>query len=316
MNLFFYFFIVLLLCFSTAVDSRVVEKTLKVVQGEMITLLDLQEARKRIHAGLMKDFTVLSLFKKNELKKSDKKMLEYLIYEKLIDIDKQIQEGKLKTTDKQIQAEVEIRRKQTRLSKKAFSKKLVKNGFTASSYKNFLKKELLRRMLVNIEVREKVRISDQDLNDYAIQKERKALFSSFEYELAYLLFPLTSAGRQTAEKTYKMLIKDPKIFDEWQSKSLSKGKKETLGKKTLSAMHPSIRKAVKELSIGQFSPVLCLSTGCHIFKLIWKNPVITAKNQKRKNKLFVQLSKKLFQEELKNWLNNKKQKVFIQNPLK
>ncbi len=313
MNFLSIFITFYLLCFCFTTTGKIVEKTLATVNGEMITLLDLKETQERIKNGFMDHFTIFSLFKKRELLKDNKKILKYLIYEKLIDnaIDKQ--ENKLEINNTQIQSEIKNVRKQSGLSQKAFSKRLVKNNFTASSYKIFLKKELLRKQLIQMKVIEKVRISDQDLNDYAVKTQGKALFSSFEYELDYLLFPLTKNGRKAADETHKLLLKDTELFDKWNIKGTGKAKKESLGTKTLSAIHPSIQNNIKDLSIGQYSKVLSLPTGHHIFKLIWKVPIITNKNQKKKQTIFSQLSLKLFKQELQNWLNKKQESAFIQN---
>ena len=302
-----------LLCFCFTTIGKTVEKTLATVNGEMITLLDLKETQKRVKSGLMNHFTILSLFKKNELIRNNKKMLKYLIYEKLINsaIDKQ--ENRPELNNAQIQTEIKNIRKQSGLNKKAFSQRLVQNNFTASSYKIFLKKELLRKQLIQMKVIEKVRISDQDLNDYAVKTQGKPLFGSFEYELAYLLFPLTKKGLQAANETHKLLFKNSELFDQWNVKGTSRAKKESLGTKTLSAIHPSIRNNIKDLSIGQYSKILSLPTGYHIFKLIWKAPIVTNKNQETKQKLFSQLSLKLFKEELQNWLNKQQESAFIQN---
>lgn len=303
------------LCFCFSTTGQTIEKVLATVDGEMITLLDLKETQKRIKNGLMDQFTILSLFKKNELIKNNKKTLKYLVYEKLIDTAIDKQENNPVISNTQIQAEIKNIRKQSRLSRKAFSRRLVQNNFTAASYKLFLKKELLRRQLVQMKVLEKVRISDQDLNDYAVKINGKPLFSSFEYELAYLLFPQTKVGRKLAYETHKLLLEDSDLFDKWNTKGTGGAKKESLGKKVLSAIHPSIRKSIKNLSIGQYSNVLSLPNGYHIFKLIWKTPIVTNKNEKRKQKLFSQLSTKLFKLELQNWLNKKQETAFIQNHL-
>ena len=315
MNFLSSFVVFYFLCFCFFTNGQTIEKVLATVDGKMITLLELKEAQKRIKNNLMNQFTILSLFKQNELIKNNKEMLKYLIYEKLTDTAIDKQENNPGISDGQIQAEINSVRKQSGLSQKAFSRRLVQNNFTAASYKIFLKKELLRKQLVQMKVIEKVRISDQDLNDYAVKTNGKPLFSSFEYELAYLLFPQTTAGRKSADETHKLLFEDPDLFDKWNIKGTGEAKKELLGKKVLSAIHPSIRKSIKDLSIGQYSNVLSLPNGYHIFKLIWKAPIVTNKNEKRKQKLFSQLSLKLFKVELQNWLNKKQETAFIQNHL-
>ncbi len=293
--------------FCGFLPAQTVEKTLATVEGEMISLMDLKETRKRLKTGFLEDSPLLTLFSKSTLKKKDSTLLEFLVYEKLLDLFA----PKTEIGQNFFQKELSKRRKQMGLSKKAFSRKLVKNHFTSSSYKAFLKKSILRNLLIQKEIMEKIRISNQDLNEYALQKEGKTLFNTFEYELSYVLFPQTKEGKKQAQKNYLLFSKDPASFDKWAPEKKGE-KKETLKKIQLSSMHPMIQKALKALSIGQISQVLSLPSGYHIFKALWKTPVITTKNKKRKEKLFTVLFKDLFKKELKNWLEQKKKTSFVQ----
>ncbi len=300
---FLYFF----LCFFSS--AQTVEKTLATINEEMISLMDLKEARQRLKRGFLEDSVLLTLFNKTQLKQKDSTLLDFLIYEKILDIS--ITQMDLKVEPAHLKQELSNKRKKTRLSKKAFSRFLVKNRFTSSSYKSFLKKSILRRLLVQREVVEKIRFSDQDLNEYARQKEGKALFTSFEYELVYLFFPPTKEGKRQAWKNSQLISKDSTFFNKWKPEKKGE-KRELLKNLKLSALHPTIKEAIKTLSTGQISPVLFLPNGHHIFKVIWKTPIITAENQKRKEKLSQLLFKELFKKRLKKWLEEKKKTSFVQ----
>ena len=303
-----YTLFILFYVFSFLVSAQTVEKTLAIVEEEMISLLDLKEAKHRVKKGFLDDSPLMFLFNKSDLYTKDSLLLDFLIYQKILDIS--IAQTQLEVSNNHLKMELETRRKKTGLSKKAFSKKLVRNRFTAGSYKNFLKKTILRHLFLQKEIMEKIRISDEDLNAYALQKQGKALFSSFKYELAFLYFPLTDKSKKQAQKVSQQLIQDPTFFDQWKP---GKGeKKETLKNIRLSSLHPSIKEHIKTLSTGQISPVLLLPSGYHIFKVTWKAPVITNKNKKRKEKLSALLFKKLFTKKLKLWLEEKKTKSFVQ----
>ena len=303
-----YFSLLLLSSFCFFLPAQTVEKTLATVDGEMISFLDLKEARQRLKKGFFEDTILLTLFSKSQLKKKDSDLLNFLIYEKILDL--LVAQTELKIEEPYLKQELNNRRKKKGLSKKAFSRYLVKNHFTSSSYKEFLKKTLLRRIFIQREITEKIRFSDQDLNEYARQKQGKALFTSFEYELAYLFFPQTNIGKKQAQKTFHLISKDSSFFDKWKPKGKEE-KKEILKNLKLSSMHPIIKKAVKNLSTGQISPILSLPSGYHIFKVIWKTPIITAENRKRKEKISVLLFETLFRKKLKFWFEEKKKTFFI-----
>ncbi|MDE0518208.1 MAG: SurA N-terminal domain-containing protein [Bdellovibrionales bacterium] len=289
--------------------AQTIEKTLAIVETEMISLMDLKEAKQRLKRGFFEDSLLLTLFDKPQLKKKDSSFLNFLIYEKILDL--LVEQAGLKIEEGHLKQEINNRRKKRGLSKKAFSRYLVKNHFTSSSYKKFLKKDLLRRLLVQREIAEKIRFSDQDLNEYARQTQGTALFTSFEYELTYLFFPKTDRGKTRAEDTSHLISKEPAFFDKWEPKEKGE-KKEVLKKLKLTSLHPTIKKAIKKLSTGQMSPVLSLPSGYHIFKVLWKTPVITAQNKKRQEKLSVLLFEALFKKRFKFWLEEKKNKTFIQ----
>ena len=307
----------LFLCFFLSAKPgkksvQTVEQTLAAVEGEMISLMDLRETQQRLKKGFLDDSLLLPLFKKSRLSATNTVLLEFMIYEKLLEIS--AAQNQLQVEESHLKQELTRQRKNKGLSKKAFSRLLVKNHFTPSSYKEFLKKSILRKLFVQREIVEKIRISDQDLNEYALQKQGEALFTSFEYEMAYLLFPRTKMGAKKAQKTFQWISKDSAFFDEWKPRQ--KGEKKNILKKLkLSSLHPSIRKEIKKLSPGQISPVLSLPTGYHIFKALWKTPVITIQNQKRKEQLSALLFKELFVQKLKAWLEARKNKAFIQNQL-
>ena len=304
----YYWILVLLFC-SQPLSAKIVEKTLATVEGEMISLMDLEEARRRLKEGFLEDSILYPLFNKSQLQKKDSVLLEFLIYEKLLDLS--VAKTPLQVEEKTLTKAINNKKKRRGLSKKAFSRLLVKNHFTSSSYKEFLRKSILRNLFIQKEIAEKIRISDQDLNEYALRKQGKALFTTFEYELSYLLFPHTEEGKNQAQKILQDIEKDSSFFEKWTPGS-KKEKKEVLKRVSLSTMHPSIKSTIENLSIGQISPVLSLLTGYHIFKVLWKTPVITSQNQKRKEKIGVLLFKEIFNKKLKLYLEEKKKTSFIQ----
>ena len=292
----------------TLAKEVVLEKTLAVVEGEMISLMDLKEMRRRLKAGFLDDSVLLSLFQKKQLRdKKSSSLLEFMVFEKLLDIS--AQQSNMQIKEAQLKQELEKIRKKKRLSKKAFSRWLVRNKWTSAGYRSFLRKSILRKRIVQQEVIEKIQISDEDLNAYALQKEGQALFSTFEYDLSYLLFPLGKEGEKQAQNAFKLISQDNALFDKWEGGGVKKGQ---FKKIKLSALSPSIREEVKKLSVGQVSSIITSPAGQHIFKALWKTPVITQKNQRRKARLSVLLFEELFKKKLKSWLENRKTQAFIQ----
>ena len=292
-------------------SAKTVEKTLAVVAGEAITLMDVNSAQKRFKNGFYRDSLLLGLFNQKNLRTKNSAMLKFLLYEKLLDqsAKKGFKKEAPPIKESFVTQSFNQKRKKKKLTKKQFQTWLKQNQFTYSTYRQFLKKALLRQAFVQKEINSKIRVSDLDLNEYAILKQKKPLFTSFEYELTYLLFPFTSAGKQSAEKIYRRIQEDSVFFDQWKPVG---AKKESLKKIKLSTLHPTIKKAIQKLSPGGVSPVLSLSAGYHIFKVVWKTPIITTQNQKRKQIITNLLLKKLFNQKLKTLLKEKESQSFVQ----
>lgn len=274
------------LSFCFFLTAQTVEKILATVEGEMISLLDLKETRKTLTRKKIKNSVLLSLFKKSQLQKKDSELLKFLIYKKLLDISV----AQNKNIQKQFSANLKL-------------KQAVKKG-------KLSKKSVLRNIFIQFIIAEKIKLSDQDLNEYALQTQGKALFTSFKYELAYLFFPRSKKGKLQAQKTIQILLKDPSYFNKWKPSQKSE-KRGFLKNLSLSTLHPSIKTKIKKLPTGQISSLLLLSTGYHIFKILWKTPIITKLNEKRKQKLAVSLFNKKLKKQLKIWLQNQQKISFI-----
>ena len=143
-----------------------------------------------------------------------------------------------------------------------------------------------------------------------LKKKKKPLFTSFKYDLAYFLFPVGEEGKRAGEEVSKKILEDSSFFDVREPRAGEK--KEQLKSIKLSALSAGIRAEVQKLSIGQVSPLISLPAGHYIFKVLWKAPIITARNQQRKVRLSALLFGDIFKQRLKFWLEERKKRSFIQ----
>ena len=95
-----------------------------------------------------------------------KKSLDLLIGEKLM--EGQIKELSIDVSDSEVELAMEDTKKGQNLNNEQFEQALTEVGYTMSSYKKFLRSFLARSKLINLKVRNKVKISDEDLKaEYA-----------------------------------------------------------------------------------------------------------------------------------------------------
>lgn len=154
------------LALATSAHAELVDRVAAVVNTDIITQSDVES---RIGPELGKLRAEPDAAKRGELRKEIyKRALDMLIGEKLMEA--QIKELNIEVTDSEIELSIEEVKKQNNISADQFEAALAQEGYTMASYKAFMRKHLARMKLVNLKVRSKMKISDEDLKaEYAKQ---------------------------------------------------------------------------------------------------------------------------------------------------
>ena len=307
-----YSFSILCILFSTPFakgKQKLIEKTLAIVENNMISLSDLAIARARVRNNFMSSSVLYPLYQNTDLSRNRKSLLDFLANELVVDlVGKQL--PNLQVSEAEITSEIENQRSKKPMSKKQFSRLLVNNYFSSKSYKDFIKKSLLRRKLIQFEVIENIKLTDEDLNNYALRQGKKPLFNSFKYDLQFLVFPTNEEGESLANSVLKTLSLNPNTPLRNISRGTSSSFHETKNIES-SKLQKKVRTALNQLSSGQYTTVLSLPSGLHIFKILKKEANISPKNRHRRDQLFALLFQKIYKQNLKIWLNKKRSEVFL-----
>ncbi|SKA71658.1 SurA N-terminal domain-containing protein [Desulfobaculum bizertense] len=151
------------LCFSSvAWSAQVVDRIVAVVNGEIITLFDLNER--------IKPF--LDRFQGKTLTDADKRAILQLKHQMLDGMVNNIlikQEGDrlgIQISDVEVENEVRTYKKNANLSEEDFQKQLTLEGLTRDQFKDKLKEEILRHKLLGFMVKRKVAVTKQDIQRY------------------------------------------------------------------------------------------------------------------------------------------------------
>jgi peptidyl-prolyl cis-trans isomerase SurA len=95
-----------------------------------------------------------------------KAALDQLIGEKLL--EGQLKELNLDVSEQEVDLGIEDVRKQNNIDAAQFEKLLAGEGYTLTSYRQFMKKQLAKIKLINLKVRSKVKLADEDVKaEYA-----------------------------------------------------------------------------------------------------------------------------------------------------
>jgi peptidyl-prolyl cis-trans isomerase SurA len=150
--------IFLLVLLPAALQAKVIEQLIAVIDGEPYTLSNLGIYAKN---KLGRPFPSGDL---NQINAADRDVLEQFITEKLLDAE--IKEAGVKITDDDVEQYIQQIKAKNRLSDEALQAALSREGQTVATYRAAVKSELERNEIINRQVRNKVGITNEDVERY------------------------------------------------------------------------------------------------------------------------------------------------------
>ena len=233
-----------------------------------------------------------------------KRGLELLIGEKLMET--QVRELNIEVADSEIEMGMDDVKKQNNITADQFEGLLAQEGYTLAGYKAFMRKHLARLKLVNLKVRSKVKISDEDLKaEYARWSHDEA--NEFEVHARHLLVQV--APKATPEQIEQARLKAVMLMNEALKPGtdfalLAKKKSEgpsaadggDLGFFKRGVMVAEFEKAAFTLPVGGISDPIRTKFGWHVLKVeehksLSAPPLEEVKDQLRDKMLRGQLEK-------------------------
>ncbi|MBK7865490.1 MAG: peptidylprolyl isomerase [Archangiaceae bacterium] len=236
-----------------------------------------------------------------------KRSLDSLIGEKLMEA--QLRELNIDVSDGEVDLGIEDVKKQNGIDGEQFEKLLMQEGYTMSSYRSFMKKHLARLKLINLKVRSKVKVSDEDLKaEYA--KVSKMENEDAEVHARHLLVQV--APKATADQVEAARKKALALADEAKKPGvdfieLAKKKSEgpsaadggDLGFFRRGVMVPEFERVAFNLPIGGISDPIRTKFGWHVIKVEERRAVAAKGFEELKD----QLRNKMLQEQLEKYTN-------------
>lgn len=278
------------------------------VNDEVITTSDIESYQKQLKSRLLYEDLLFADDAAIDAAVKDKNLLiEKLISEKIID-----SEGKklgINIADDRIRKEIE-----NKGGEKHLTTLLSKKGLTLKDYKDFLKKSLARREVINHFVGSKIKISDDDIMDFYTSQSKGALAGQgFEYTLSHILFPreLGQEAALTKAKEALRMLGEGQSFTSVHNKYNPKSKDDSFGVFKSGEMLPVIENAVAKLKAGETSQIVQSPLGFHIFKLTHKKIVNNPDFERRRQQIFQILFTKNYKEQLDYWIHQKRRQAVV-----
>ncbi len=292
----------LLVVLPSLARAELVDRVAAVINNDIITL---SEVEGRIGPEFNRVRAEPDAAKRAALKEELlKKGVDLLIGEKLM--ENQVKELNIEVADSEIELGMDDVKKQNNISGEQFEQLLAQEGYTLASYKAFMRKHLARLKLVNLKVRSKVKISEEDLKaEYARWSHDEA--SEFEVHARHLLVQV--AAKATPEQVEAAHVKALALMNEAKQPGvdfgeLAKKKSEgpsaadggDLGFFKRGVMMADFERAAFTLPAGGISEPIRTKFGWHVLKVEERKalaapPLDEVKDQLRERMLRGQLEK-------------------------
>lgn len=286
--------ILFLMLVSWSVQAEVADRIIAVVNDEVITLKEYNEAlqpylQKIEEAYQGKDKAIV-------VKQTKDAILQRLIDNLLIEYEAKKRGTNIK--DEEVMNVLKDMLTRQNLEMKDYLKKLAKEGTSLETVKSEIRSQLMRMRLMRLEVKSKILVSDQEIGEYydRHRDEYEGKEAVRIKQILLLISPNSSAAavaklKEDAGKIQKRAL-GGESFDVLAAK-YSQGPAAAQGGDVgfieKGGMIPEIEKAAFSLPQGQVSHVIQSSVGFHIIKVIDKRGAghkpITAVREEIKAKL-------------------------------
>lgn len=295
--------------------AEVVEKTVAIVNSELVLESDFKDLEKKIGQPGLVDESILFDKPASSLKGNRKAQLEYLISEKLL--RSEIKKLNLTVTDDRVDSELKEMAKRNNVSEADLLNIIKGQGISASEYKAFLKDSIEKRSLMDTEIVSKLRISDEDaLNEY-LKTNPNSRPAIDEFSVSHIFFnPKKGSAEASLKRAETVLIKvrGGENFENLaqqfsEDPNFSSGG--SLGTFKSGEFLPEIEESVANLKVGETTPIVKSRMGFHIVKLTGKKLTVDPKFEKAKDRIKAQLLEVSFKRQLKTWLQSKRDESFV-----
>jgi peptidyl-prolyl cis-trans isomerase SurA len=300
---------------AVPVKAELVEKTLAVVNNEIILESDLKELQNRIAKPGMIDDALMDGKSADTLKKDRKAQMDYLISEKII--SSEIKRLNLTVTNDRVEQEFKDMAKRNNVGETELISILKGQGINIAEYKIFLKEKIEKQNLMDTEIISKLRISDEDaLNEY-LKSNPNNKPAIDEFSVSHIFFSPKKGGPEAAYKRAETALSKLRSGENFETlaqqfsedPNFSAGG--ALGTFKSGEFIPEIEEAIGNLKVGETTGIVKSRLGYHIVKLTTKKLTPDPKFEKQKDRIKAQLLEASFKRQLRLWLQNKRDDSFV-----
>lgn len=303
------------LLFFGSAHAVIVEKTVAIVNSEVVLESDFKNLEERSGKPGMIDDALLFDTSLNDLKKSRKAQLDYLINEKIL--ESEIKRLNLSVTSDRVDQELREMAKRNNVDQAELARIIKSQGISLPEYREFLKNNIEKKSLMDTEIISKLRVSDEDaLNEY-IKTNPNSSSSIDEFSVSHIFFDPKKGGAEAALKRAESTLSRLRSGQNFESlaqqysedPNFSSGG--SLGTFKSGEFLTEIENSISSIKVGETTPVVKSRMGYHIVKLTNKKITTDPKFARSKDAIKARLLEASFKRQLKQWLQSKRDESFI-----
>lgn len=308
-------FLLSLTFFSFSASSEVVEKIVAIVNEETVLLSEIDGFQKKLKNNGLVDDALLEFYDRKKLSSDRNALISYLIDEALI--DSEVKKQGIQAPIERVEGEIRNILNARGLTRDQMRETLRARGVQFSDYQDFIRTSIQRQSLIEREVSSKIKISDDDISTYYVQKNLSSKPLIFEFSLAHIVFLNSNGGEEKAlerAQSVKEKLSNGGNFEALAAQysedpEFSQGG--TFGTFKMGDLVPAIEKSVYRLGPGEISDVVKMANGYHIFKVVKRSLVPSPDFERRKPEISGILFRESFQRQFKVWLESLRRASYV-----
>ncbi len=282
--------------FASQVQSRVLlDKVVAVVNDDIITLRELEEAEKKIK-------------KTSEQKISRNQALEQLIERKLI--EQQAQKIGVSVSDREVEATIDVLRQRYNLQGGEMEEALKKQNMTEEEFKEQWKYQLLTKKVLDNKLKGKIAVTNEEIKEY-YTKNFGEIESADEVRIAQILLKDESEARNVAELARSGDEDFSELAKRYSKDKISAPAGGDLGYFKKGDLIEPLANAVESAEEGQIRGPVQTQAGYHILKVTDRKSAEEGIPESTKLEIREKIYNQKVQKVLENWLTEVKDSAYI-----
>jgi len=255
---------------NTVIAAEIIDRIVAIVNNDIITLSELEQAEAPYREKI-KSMNYLSEKEREMLFKLRQDILKRLVDDKLT--DQEVKRAQITVSANEVNAAIERIKEANYLTDEKLREGLKAQGMTMLAYRQTIKEQILRRRLVNLEVKSKVIITDEDIKAY-YEKHKQGLDDSRKYHLWNITMSVPPLATEEQKQAIYRQMEDvrSKFLHGEAFNELLKSYKPyrlvdggDLGMFPYSGLAPKLQEAIKDLHAGDITQVIEAEAGFQLF---------------------------------------------------